>query len=276
MKRINLSNSRGSKITLFVLASLLGLSALAVIARTRRAAGQPPRPDASPAAQNGRRSRGRNLALQPEAFKLGVRLGRRFRQAGREVSALSGTLAVGGESRAVVIRRVQGEAGESLEIVLAGGAPYTWDGRGGARRSGRAAEGEGRLLVERLALDSPDQFVLAQTRGASYHTVARRVRADEGGSDGYAGPLYDLVRVGEPPGGGDAAPASPWRIYHLNSDTGLPEKISYEEGGEKIEVTLSDWAEHAGELHPSRVAWKRGGSPLMELVVTNVSHGPAR
>jgi hypothetical protein len=279
MKRIYFPHSPGLKIILLVSAALLSLSALANVTRVRRAAGlteQPP-PVASSTARQARRSRGGNVALQPEAYRLSRRLGLRFREAGREVSVLSGTLTFDGESRRVVIRRERGEAGETLEVALGGGAAtHAWDDRGGARHSGREAEGEERLLVERLALDSPDQFVLAQTRGASYHTVARLARPDEGGADGYAGPLYDVVRVDEPRGVGGAAPASPWRIYHLNSETGLPEKVSYEEGGGKIEVTLSGWAGHGGELHPSRVAWKRNGSPLMELVVTNVSHGPGQ
>ncbi len=277
MNRINLSPPLSLKTVFVVLAALLCLSALAVAAHVRRAAdpaGRPAPADASPSVQQAGRSRGRSLALQPEAFKLGLRLGRRFREAGREVSVLSGKLTLGGESRAVVIRRVRGEEGESLEIALADAAPYTWDERGGVRQSGRAEEGEKRLMVERLALDSPDQFVLAQTRGASYYTVARRVRADEGGSDGYAGPLYDLVRVDEPRGEGVASPVSPWRIYHLNSDTGLPGKVSYEEDGGKIEVTISGWAEHDGELQPSRISWTRESRPLMELTLTNVSHGP--
>lgn len=281
MKRTHFARTHGSKLVLFSTTALLALSALAVLARVRSVPDvsdvRTPPVVSSTGQQRARRSPGHNLALQPEAYKLGRRLGVRFREAGREVSVLSGTLTFGGESRKVVIRRVRGEAGETLEVALGGGAAtHAWDARGGARHSGRAAEGEERLLVERLALDSPEQFVLAQTRGASYHTVARLARADEGGADGYAGPLYDLVRVDEPRGVGGAATASPWRIYHLNSDTGLPEKVSYEEAGGKIEVTLSGWAGHGGELHPSRVAWKRNGSPLLELVVTNVSHGPAQ
>ena len=182
MKRINFSHSLSIKIILLVSAALLCLSALAAVASVRRGAeatGRPTLPGAASPAQKGLRLRGRNLALQPEAFKLSRRLGRRFREAGREVSVLAGTLTFGGERRRVVIRRVQGESGEDLEVTLGGGtAAHTWDDRGGAQQAGRAADGEERLLVERLALDSPDQFVLAQLRSASYMTVARGVRPE--------------------------------------------------------------------------------------------------
>jgi hypothetical protein len=278
MKLIPFTRPQRLKIIFFVLAALLGLSTLAVIARVRRSAGaaeQPPLPDASSTAQQARRSRGRNLSLQPEALKLGRRLGRRFREAGREVSVLSGTLAFGGESRSLIIRRAQGETGESLEVALGGGgAPHTWDDRGGARRSGRAAEGEERLLVERLALDSPDQFMLAQLRGASYYTVARNVRPEEaGGSDDYAGPLWDVVRVSEP-GASENRPQSPWRLYYVNRSTGLIDRVVSQEGGETVTAEMSGWVERGGESIPTHITWRRNGSTVMELTLNNMSHGP--
>src|SRR5688500_16581214 len=195
MKRILLSRPRASKKVLLVCGALLCLCALGAAALARRGA-ETQRP--TPADESAtRRLRGRNLSLQPEPSKLGRRLGRRFREAGREVSVLSGALTIGAQSRRVVIRRVQGEAGESLEVALGGGgAPHTWDDRGGVQQAGRAAEGQGRLIVERLALDSPDQFVLAQLRGASYAAVARGARPEgAAGADDYSGPLWDVVRV---------------------------------------------------------------------------------
>src|SRR5688500_18995416 len=122
MKRILLSHRPGSTILLPLSRALLGLSALRVIGgalpAADAAAGPTPRIASSADRQQARRTRGRSLALQPEAFKLGRRLGRRFREAGREVSVFSGTLTSGGESQTVVIRRVQEEAGESLEVAL--------------------------------------------------------------------------------------------------------------------------------------------------------------
>jgi hypothetical protein len=209
-------------------------------------------------------------------LKLGRRLGWRFLGAGKEVSVLAGTLTTGSDSRHVVIRRVRGEGGERVEVTLTGRGRLTWDAGQGALVAGRPADAETRAIVERLALDGADQFVLAQTRGASYHTVARRARPDEGGSDGYTGPLYDLVRVGEPRREGDSGTASGWRLYYLSSVTGLLEKVVSEEGGERVEAALSGWVERAGEFEPSKIIWTKKGQMMMELTVTNVDHGPAR
>src|SRR5258708_487475 len=87
--------------------------------------------------------------------------------------------------------------------------------------SGKSAAGTERSLIERLALDSPDQFVLAQLRGASYYTVARDVMpTSAGGSDDYNGPLWDVIRLGEPQTS-KSAPLSHWRIFHINSASSL-------------------------------------------------------
>lgn len=276
MKRNRPSRSRGVKIVFFVLVMTLGLSALTAAALIRRAgggSGSPSLPAAASTVQTPRGSRGFDLARRPEALKLGRRLGRRFLGAGREVSVLAGTLTTGADSRRVVIRRVRGEGGERVEVTLAGAGRLTWDAGQGALSAGRPADAETRAVVERLALDSADQFVLAQARGASYDTVARGARPDEGGSDGYAGPLYDLVRVGEPRREGDGGTASGWRLYYVNAATGLLEKVVSEEGGERIEAALSGWVERAGEFEPSSITWTSRGRTLMELTVTNVAHG---
>lgn len=218
-------------------------------------------------------SSARNLALQPAAHGLGRRLGQRFLKPGREVSVLTGTLSVGSDSRHVVIRRVQDEGGERVEVNVAGrGAHLTWDAVGGTSQAGSPEDAGEAALAERLALDGPDQFVLAQLRGASYLVVARNVRADEGGGDDYAGPFQDVVRVGEPARQEGAAPA--WRLYYINTVTGLLDKVVTEEGGERVEAVLSNWVEHGGEWQPSRVTWSKGGQAIMELIVANASHGP--
>lgn len=155
-----------------------------------------------------------------------------------------------------------------------GAATHTWDDKGGARQSGRAAAGEGRLLVEREPLDSPDQFVLAQLRGASYYTVARNVRPEEaGGSEDYSGPLWDVVRVSEP-GVGENRPQSPWRLYYVNRSTGLIDRVVSQDGGETVTAERSGWVERGGESTPTHITWRRNGSIVMELTLNNMSHGP--
>src|SRR5258708_68941 len=138
------------------------------------------------------------LARQPEANRMRFRLGERFTGAGREMSVLNGTLTIGAQQQRVHIVRRQDDDDENLSITV-GAASLTWSGKQGALANGKTAAASDRALIERLALDSPDQFVLAQLRGASYYTVARNVRpASAGESDDYAGPVWDLVRGGEP------------------------------------------------------------------------------
>jgi hypothetical protein len=222
------------------------------------------------------RSRTRNLALRPEAQSFLRRVGRRFTEAGREVSVLVGTLSVGADRKPVRIRRLQDEGGERVEVSLGGGHDaLSWDADGGPLSSGTKADDAQRALLERLVMDSPDQFALAQLRGASYYTVARGVRpTDDGGADGYNGPLYDVVRVGEPARGDGRGWASAWRLYHVNTATGFIEKILSEDEGAVVEAVLSGWDTHAGEALPSRVTWTRGGQVFMELNLNNVTHGP--
>ena len=270
--KLSLTSLAGGARPLLVLSLLIALGAGAWAA-ARALATEAPAGAARQSGGTAPAARGRNLALQPAALGLGRKLGRRFMKPGREVSVLHGTLTVGSDSRQAVIRRVQDGAGERIEVTVAGrGAPLVWDAVNGTSRAGSPADDEAAALASRLALDSPDQFVLAQLRGASYLVVAHSVRADVGGAEGYSGPLHDVVRVGEP-GRGEGAPPA-WRLYHLNTATGLLDKVVSEEGGERIEAVFSGWAEHGGEWQPGRVTWSRGGQTFMELALTNAAHGP--
>ena len=130
------------------------------------------------------------------------------------------------------------------------------------------------MLVERLVLDSPDQFVLAQLRGAGYYTVARNVRDEVGGSDNYTGPLWDVIRVEEPDRGPSRRPLSNARLYYLNVQTGLIDKIVSEVRGEKIEANVVQWVDQGGEKIPSHIVWKRGDETVQEFRLTSFTVQP--
>ncbi len=216
------------------------------------------------------------LALQPEADKQRRRLGQRFLAPGREVTTLIGALTLGAERQIARIVRSQDEDDERLTISLGGGPPtLTWSGLEGAKLNGAPAIGSARSLIERIALDSPDQFVLAQLRGAAYFTIAREVRpAEAGGSDDYKGPVWDLVRVAEPTRIGQNKPQSLWRLYYINSATGLIDKVVSEEQGQTLTAEFSAWVTQNGETIPSRTVWKLNEQTIMELNLTNVTHNP--
>jgi len=214
------------------------------------------------------------LAIQPEADKLRRRLGQRFLTRGREVSVLVGTLLVGADRYTARITRSQDDDDERLTIALSGQqGTITWSGLEGAKSDGNTATGSLRAIIERLALDSPDQFVLAQLRGAAYFTVARAVRpAEAGGSDNYSGPVWDLVRIAEPTTTGQNRPQSLWRLFYINSSTGLIDRIVSQEQGATITAEFSNWVNQGGEVVPARVIWKSNSQTLMDLTISNVSH----
>ena len=211
----------------------------------------------------------RNLSLQPEALNLARRLGRRLSSTSREQFSHVGVLTVGNQQRALRILRKQTDDGERVEISLAG-APglLTWDTDEGARTVGARPTRSDRALIERLVLDSPDQFILAQLRGASYYTVAMNVRPSDA-PDGYSGPLWNIVRVHDPQSDAEKKPESAWRLYYVNARTGLIDKIVSEVRGEKIEAAISGWTEQNGEQVPAQITWTKQGETLMQYQLTN-------
>ena len=254
---------------LIILATAGALGLLAAKTRPRINAGT--QRTASPTVK---RSTTRNLSLQPEAFKLSRNLGQRFTSSRREVSLLSGTLTIGADRQPIRIQRQQNQRGEKVEVAI-GGRPdsLSWSNEEGAKSSDRTASENERMLIERLALDSVDQFVLAQLRGASYYTVARNVMpAEAGGADDYRGPVWDIIRVDDPETDAQKQPFSKWRLYYLNTQTGLIDKVISEVHGERFETNFAGWTDEGGEKFPTRITWTRLGQPIMELTLTNFAH----
>lgn len=214
----------------------------------------------------------RNLALQPEAFNLSRRLGHRFSPGKHETSELVGTLTFGSERRAVRTTRLQTDDGERIEIGIAGTPRVlSWDREHGSLAANDRAVGADRKLIERLVLDSPDEFVLAQLRGASYYTVNRNVRPDDAGND-YAGPTWRVIRIDDPERDETKRPQSRWRLHYVNNRTGLIDRIVSNIDGQEFTAELS-WTEVAGETVPARIIWKRQGQLLMRFDLGGFSHG---
>jgi len=212
----------------------------------------------------------RNLSLQPEAFTMSRRLGSRFTASRQTTSTITGTLTTGSAQQTVNITRRQTPTGEAIGIAGEVGT-LSWDDVEGAKAIGSSPGKVQQTLIERIALDTPDQFVLAQLRGASYYTVARNVRADVGGSDNYDGPLWDVVRIDEPQSERGRRPLSSSRLYYINVQTGLIDKIVSELKGETVEAHILQWMDQAGEKFPSHIVWKRGSETVQEFRLTSVS-----
>jgi hypothetical protein len=212
----------------------------------------------------------RNLALQPEAAALNRRLGNRFKSESAG-SVLTGNLTLGANQLPVTIIRRQSESGEMVELLLKGRS-LTWSEEDGVKETQSAATAAEHLLVERLVSDSPDQFVLAQLRGASYQTIFRNLRPNDAGDD-YAGPLWTMVRVNDPQTKADLAPKSPWRLYFINSKTGLIDRVECDLDGQRIEATMLQWIDQSGERLPSHIRWTSNGQTLMEFQLTSFLQG---
>lgn len=211
----------------------------------------------------------RNLFLQPEALRVARQLGKRFSATSKETSVVAGTLTISGAEQPLTITRRQTDTGEQVDLQI-GNRALSWNAQDGTKASESPASDTERLLTERLTLDSPDQFVLAQLRGASYFTIAQNVRP-AAANDGYAGPLWDLVRVAEPQTNEGVRPLSAWRVYYLNVQTNLPDRVQYELNGQPVTVEFLEWTKQAEETSPSHVRWSSNGQTLMEFRASSVS-----
>ena len=140
-------------------------------------------------------------------------LGKRFSPSSHSVTAFSGQISLSGTQQPMSLTRRQTEGGEMVELRLANRIDL--ERRGGNENKCSTPTESERLLLKRLILDSPHNFVLAQLRGASYFTVARNVRPINA-TDGYDGPLWNLVRVDEPQVNESRSALSTWRSYYIN------------------------------------------------------------
>lgn len=213
---------------------------------------------------------GRNPFLQPEALRAARQLGKRFGPASRSTTFLSGNFTVAGSTQPLAMTRRQTETGETVDVLLSNRS-LTWSAEEGAKAMGSAPTENERLLLERLIFDSPDYFVLAQLRGASYATVARNVRPPDA-PDNYSGPLWTIVRVDELQVAEALRPKSTWRLYYINSQTGLIDRIVSRLGEETVEAQIWSWVEESGEKVPSQIIWSIDGRAIMSYQATFVSH----
>lgn len=276
-------STKEKKLLLPIVTLIVAATALTLISVRTGTAGfdraRPPLPTATPLAsaapQGNTEPNGGfrpQLARQPATFKLARRLGKRFRGTGLGASVLIGTLRRGAGEQAVRIMRKQVTEGERVEVALGNGpASLTWDAREGALSSGSPASAEERLLLERLVLDTPDQFILAQLRGASYQTIARGVRPENAGDD-YSGPIWDIVEVKDSIAGSSTSERTGQRLYWINSSAGIIDKIVSTGEGVDVIATLSGWVNQRGELVPSRITWTQNGGTLMQLDFTSFNY----
>jgi hypothetical protein len=81
-----------------------------------------------------------------------------------------------------------------------------------------------------------------------------------------------MVRVDEPQQDADLRPSSTWRIYYINTQTGLPDRIEYRLHGQDIRTEFVEWLDQNGEKIPSRMTWSSGRQIIMEYRANSISH----
>jgi hypothetical protein len=79
------------------------------------------------------------------------------------------------------------------------------------------------------------------------------------------------VRVDDPERDADKRPLSQWRLYYLNTRSGLIDRIVSDIQGQQIIAELT-WTETNGEKIPAQIAWTRQGQRIMQYNLTNFSH----
>jgi hypothetical protein len=220
--------------------------------------------------RNNRKPQARNLSFQREAVKLARAVGKRFDSNKRSTSVLVGTLRIGSEQKQVQTKREQTDEGEKVEFKLSGGGgTLNWNPDQGALSAGSRAGGSDRDLIERLVLDSPDEFVLAQLRGASYTTVATHVRLSADGPTN--GKLWNVVRVDDPQTDEAKRALSPWRLFYINVLSGLIDRIESDFHGQQLTAEFI-WTEVNGEKVPAKITWTSQGQLLMEYQLQHFGH----
>lgn len=104
-------------------------------------------------------------------------------------------------------------------------------------------------LIESLSYDSAEHFFNAQMQGNAMRFLGSRFRMDDGSSQDYNGPYYDVYKIADHiNASGEERPA---KLYYFNSDTLLLERVTYvvnRYGSEiNVETKLSDWRDEDGQ-----------------------------
>src|SRR5262249_23229776 len=89
--------------------------------------------------------------------------------------------------------------------------------------------------------------------------------------DDYSGPLFTVVRVDGPQSVEASRSKNSWRLYYINSQTGLIDRIVSQLGNQDVEAEISAWSEVSGEKLPSRITWSISGRTVMSYQLSSVS-----
>ncbi|HEV2798903.1 MAG TPA: hypothetical protein VGW12_00300 [Pyrinomonadaceae bacterium] len=214
--------------------------------------------------------------LWPELRRLLKASGDRLEQPGKERLTLAGILTHAGDPESVPVTLVR-EFPNRLRLTMQGEARprvVIFNGHGAARFV-RLEETDADL-VETFLNDSDEHFFQRQMEGAATRSLGSRFRLDDGTTQDYAGPYYDIYQLSdEVRGRGEARQIV--KLYYFNSDTLLLERVEYEtvRNGVPVRVTvlLDKWQKVEGQQVPTKIVRTENGTPVATLDISSVSVG---
>jgi hypothetical protein len=126
-------------------------------------------------------------------------------------------------------------------------------------------------LIETLAFDTAEHFFEGQSQGLGTRLLGTRFRDDDGSAADYAGPFYDIYQVDESVGLRRAQRGRS-KLYYVNSDTLLVERVRYEgdRGGATVRVGVElEWQDIGGQRVPKRITRTEDGRPVITLDINS-------
>lgn len=277
-----LSRRRSAKFVLALLSTVVVIALVAFTARawrhkTRFTAKQnnvTAQPKPSPNTNDYIR-RSRLPSKMREALSL---LGDRWEKPGKERLSLNGTLRRQGDPRTAPFRlftelpnrmRLEEQVGGQWRVI-------GFDGNSGWALNSTFGDSD-QEMIETLVFDSMDHFLFEQTQGLATRFLGSRFRTDDGATANYRGPFYDVYQVNDRIISGSTVREQS-KLFHLNSDTLLLERIQYRisRAGApvNIEVRIGGWRKIDNQQAPGTITRLENGVPALTLNIVSAAVGP--
>lgn len=216
--------------------------------------------------------------LQPEFRQALKVLGDRLEKPGKERLVLVGALSSSDNPQGMPIRafwelpgrlRIEMQKGQQLNVIV-------FDDIQPARSNG-PLDTKANDLVETLFYDSAEHFFIGQTLGLATRTLGDYFRMDDGQSQDYSGPFYNVHEVRDKIRSGSAEREQS-KLYYLNSETLLIERVRYEirRRGRlvPVEVRLANWGTIAEQQLPGLITRLEDDVEVMSLTINSAGFGP--
>jgi hypothetical protein len=205
-------------------------------------------------------------------------LGDRLENPGKERVTLTGTLSRATDTQLIPVVAIL-ELPNRLNLTMQTGGQtrvLSFNGSQAVGVGGAAPNSSEQDLIETLVYDTADRFFLTQMQRQATRTLGHRLRADNGSTANYPGPLYDVYEVF------DQVSTTPQmrtqtKRYLFNSQSLLLERVQYSigSGGSAVlvEIRMSDWQQVQGQQIPTRITRLENNQTVLTLTITSVVIG---